>query len=145
MNPYIEMFQNALSEYRTDLEKLQQSRKPLDGIFGTGSSMKSDACHDRFDNRVQEILSQTVMDKAPTDAIGEAVSYVLSAAMPSQNMNNVDWFLIAIQRHCLPLVDHLTAEAAAVIAEHYEKLWPRRFRLPMQIELLKALKARANQ
>lgn len=145
MNSYVGKLREALESYRAEWAALEQNRKPLDGIFGTGSTVKSNACHDRFDSRVEETMRQMETDGAAGEEIGAAVAFVLSMAAPTAEMNSLDLFLVAVQRHCIPLIALLPGSQAAALAQRYEKTWPRRTRLPVQTELLKALKAQAKK
>lgn len=145
MNAYVEALRAALENYRTELAALQKDRKLLDGIFGTGSTVKSNACHERFDRAVEAVMEQLLADGASGDEIGEAAAFVLDAAEPGGAMNSLELYLVAVQRHCLPLIGLIPQEQAAALAQRYEKKWPRRFRLPVQTEILKALKARGKE
>ncbi len=82
---------------------------------------------------------------ASGDEIGEAAAFVLDAAEPGGAMNSLELYLVAAQRHCLPLIGLIPPEQAASLAQRYERRWPRRFRLPVQTEILKALKARGKE
>lgn len=144
MNEYVESLRAALETYRTELETLETNRKPLDGIFGTGSSVKTNACHERFDSAVAAVMARLRADGATGEEIGEAAAFVLEAADPDKKLSSLQLFLIAAQRHCLPLIGLIPQEQAALLARQYETRWPRRVRLPVQTEVLKALKARGK-
>lgn len=145
MNAYVDSLREALENYRTELKALEKNRKPLDGIFGTGSSVKTNACHERFDGAVEAVMTRLREEGASGDEIGEAAAFVLDAAEPGGAMNSLELYLVAAQRHCLPLIGLIPPEQAASLAQRYERRWPRRFRLPVQTEILKALKARGKE
>lgn len=145
MNAYVDSLREALENYRMELEALEKNRKPLDGIFGTGSSVKTNACHERFDHAVEAVMARLREDGASGEEIGEAAAFVLEMAEPDKRLSSLQLFLIAAQRHSLPLIGTIPREQAVSMARRYEKKWPRRFRLPVQTEILKALKAREKE
>lgn len=144
-NRYTELLREIRESYQAEVDALEKKKGFFDGMFGFGSSVRNDACNDRFDTKVNEILQQTLTDGATAEEIGDTVCWVLDQVLPQQGMEGIAINLMAIQRHCIPLVNALTAEKAGEISRWYEKNWKRTQRLPVQNELLKALKARAGK
>ena len=144
-NRYTELLLEAREIYQAEVDALEKKKHVFDGMFGFGSSVRNDACNDRFDSRVNEILQQALTDGATAEETGDTVCCVLDQILPQQGLEGTAINLIAIQRHCIPLVCRLTAEKAGEIARWFEKTWKRTQRLPVQNELLKALKARAGK
>lgn len=144
MNRYVELLREARETYRAEAEALAKNKHVFDGIFGTGSSVKNNACHDRFDARIEEILRQMTEEGAAAREIGEAVAFVLDGEAKNEAMSSVDIYLIAVQRHCLPLIALMPRESAAGLLERYVRAWPRHTRLPVQAEIVKRLKSRVQ-
>ena len=50
--------ESAFADYRRDLERYEQKKNPLGGLFGVGSSLKDDSCHDRLDERLEAAVGE---------------------------------------------------------------------------------------
>ncbi|MBQ6528489.1 MAG: hypothetical protein IJI38_08195, partial [Clostridia bacterium] len=69
MQELLAALEKAFQDYREDLEKAQRRTKPTDGLLGFGRSLKDDACHDRFDERIEEaVASLCTLPPSPEDA-----------------------------------------------------------------------------
>lgn len=136
MTPLIQAF----SDYRQDIEKCQRKLRPTDGLLGFGHGLKDDACHERFDERIQQAVGE-LSASSLTPAQAESVLRTLLLRDDVETWPlAAQWMLVAIQRHALPLIPLLNQEQAAGLAVSYEKRWPRHTRLPAQRDILKALK-----
>ena len=69
--------------------------------------------------------------------------FILAQAHEHRESRSAYWMLLASHALAIPLVELLSAEQAREIREYFEGEYPRRERLPVQKELLKALKDRA--
>lgn len=135
-----EEFQCVLSAYQEDLDRLAESLRPGDGVFGFGRVPGDDPCHERFDKRASELAeswAQPERDRAEAaDLVRRMLRCDRDLALPvyAQGM------LLAIQRHVLPLIPRLTEAEAREMRLWYEKQYPFFRRMPIQKDVLRALK-----
>ena len=134
--------EQALLDYRQDLENCERRRKPMDGLFGLGYRIQDDPCHTHLDERIKQATDGIcAAEPAPEDA-ERAVRMLLcidAQAWPESGR----LMLRAIQRHILPLIPLLPPDAAAALLREYAGRYKRWDRLPVQQQICKALKARA--
>ena len=64
MEEQLDMLRRAYEMYREELEAAERKQKPTDGLLGFGRSLKDDACHERFDERVAQAVSD-LCDQSP--------------------------------------------------------------------------------
>ncbi|MBQ7656512.1 MAG: hypothetical protein IJI53_07730 [Clostridia bacterium] len=144
MEELLSALEQAFADYRQDVDKYEQKRKPTDGLLGFGHSLKDEACHEKLDECVDKIVGEICQARpSPADA-KRAVSLLLSRDdLPSWPLA-AQWMLHAIERHSLPLIPFLSPESAAAFAKEYAARYKPWERLPAQKEVYKALKARAK-
>lgn len=136
---YMDRLQALLADYRADIDRLERSRKPTDGLLGFGKKPGDDACHDKMDERVRALAGEMTADP-DADGIAPALRLLLNAGTDETWPDHARWMLLAQQRHFLPLIPRLSAGERAELAALYDSLYPRRLRLPVQKQLAKALK-----
>ena len=142
MEDHFAALEQAFILYRQDLEDFAKKSKPTDGLLGFGRSLKNDACHDRFDERVKEAVEGIcAASPAPEDA-AKTVDLLLRYDAREWPLS-AQWMLRAIERHTLPLIPLLAPEAAAALQKEYAARYKPWDRLPAQQEVFKALKHRA--
>ena len=130
----------AFEQYRDDLGKAARKLKPTDGFLGFGHGLKDAHCHEAFDQKIGEIVCGTTPDTVDKQEAAAAVNRLLLNADECNWPDCAIWMLRAVQRHALPLIPRLAAEDAQMILKEYEKRYPRYDRLPVQREIIKALK-----
>ena len=142
MQELLAALEKAFQDYREDLEKAQRRTKPTDGLLGFGRSLKDDACHDRFDERIEEaVASLCTLPPSPEDA-EKAVRMLLLQERMDLPLS-AEWMLRAAERHALSLIPFLAPPAASQILADYQKRYRPWDRLPKQKEVLQALKKQA--
>jgi len=134
-----EEFTNTMNEYDAAVQEVQKNRKFFDGLLGMGTHPGSAACHDTMDRRVAEICGQAA-ESADAGEKAELVWAVFQAEGSWKGPEYARLMLAAIQRHTLPLISGLEETDRKELAEWYRKTYPRHKRLPMQEQVLKALK-----
>lgn len=128
--------------YYDDLKKALSGAKPFAGLFGFGSGPKDDPCHMRLIEDVKTYVSGLAEQNPTVEDAKAVVTYILT------EQKNVDkdslgyWTLMAAHGAALPLIGRLSREDALTLAEEYGRLVPKRERMPMQDQVLKALKRR---
>lgn len=143
MEELFSALEQAFRDYRLDLENYEKKAKPTDGLLGFGRSLKDDACHERLDTRVKEIVDAfCAAGPSPEDA-ERAVRLLLRPDDGKPWPLAAEWMLRAIERHTLPLIPYLSKDAAARFLREYGARYRRWERLPAQKEVYKALKEKA--
>ncbi len=137
--------EEAFDDYRTDLANASRRQKVTDGLFGFGHSLKDDACHDRFDERVaRAVRGICALEPTPEEA-EKAVRMILCPAEERFPQETAKWMLRAVERHAAPLIPFLDHLAAAGFLREYACRYPRWDRLPVQKEIFRALKMKAQR
>ncbi len=140
MDEILAALEQAFRDYRQDLENYLKKSRPTDGLLGFGHSLKDDSCHDRFDEHIQQAV-QGICEAEPSPETAEkAVRRLLFPEAGQDWPLAAEWMLGAIERHSLPLIPFLTKESAAAILKSYEGRYKPWNRLPVQKDVIKALK-----
>lgn len=128
--------------YLDTVETLERNRKPGEGLFGLTKGPADDPCHDRF----IEDLTAAIKDYAeqmPTSAeLAETLNYMYTVPLAYKELRSAYWMLIAAQGLSLDLIAGLDPADAAALFQSYGKAYPIWERLPVQRQVLTALKAR---
>ena len=134
----------AFTDYRRELEECQRKSKPTDGLLGFGHSIKDDPCHAQVDERVEKIAAE-IRDAGPSPQDAERAVLMLLARddTPAWPVS-AQFMLWALERHCIPLIPFLSSETAYGCLKKYDARYKRWDRFPAQVEVYKALKARAK-
>ena len=140
MEAYLAALEEAFAAYRQEIEDYNRKSNPLDGLLGFGRSLKNDACHDRFDERVASRVTEICQAGPDAETAEQAVRLLICRTdIPSWPMA-AQWMLRAAERHCIPLIPYLSRDAAAKLHREYAGRYRPWDRLPAQKEILKALK-----
>ena len=129
-----------LEEYDAAVAQLQGKRRWLDGLLGLGKHPGEDPCHDQLDERVKALCDEASGEEATAGGRLELVEGILRAEGRWKGPEFARLMLCAIQRHALPLIPLLEGADRARLAEWYAKACPRYRRLPVQEQVLAALK-----
>ena len=144
MEEYFAALSQAFTDYRRDVENYEQKRKPTDGLFGFGHSLQNDACNDCFDKSVEQAVTGLVNAGPSSEDAERAIRILFSQDMQTWPLA-AQWMLRAVERHGIPLVPFLTPAAAAVLQKEYAGRYRPWERLPVQKQLLQALKKAQNR
>lgn len=139
MDELMAALKQALADYRQDLDNYEKKRKPTDGLLGFGHPLQNDPCHERLDERVDKLIGQMQGLSPSSQEAGQAVRLLLfheDAAWPLA----AQWMLRALERHALPLIPFLAPDTAAQLQKEYASHYKPWDRLPVQKQVLKALK-----
>ena len=138
--------QQLESIYREYEEKLAQAEKQAGlfaGAFNMGDDPRKDVCNQMF----YEALGQWVRDFLKTDPnaceVSQAAEWILNYPALHRE-NGTYWMAYAAQGHARELIPLLEREEAGRLARDYGSRYPRRDRMPVQRELMKALSDRAG-
>ena len=132
--------QGILASYQEDLKQLDQSLRPGDGILGFGRVPGNDLCHERLDERIAALTKRVTQANSDRQEAAELVRMLLRCDAEFSLPVYAQTMLVAVQRHALPLISRLTRNEARELRLWYEKQYPRFKRMPVQKEVLRALK-----
>ena len=131
-------------DYIRKAEELERNRKIGAGLFGLTPGPADDPCHERFARELEELL-KACTDSAPaSEAAAEILRFQFQAPQAHQEPKSLYWMLIAVQGLGQILAERLNASDAALLADEYGALYPRRLRLPVQKQLLKTLERKGR-
>ena len=134
----IEEFRQLIAAYEAETDALGKQRRSIAGLFGMGKTPADDPCHDRLDKAVGEMCARAAEEDSPEEAAALAEA-VLRAEHGFDGYDYARLTMIALQRHALLLIPRLGPVEKAALAEWYLAIYPRRMRLPVQDQIVKAL------
>ena len=130
------------SDYIAAAEKVENERKPADGLFGMGKKPADDPCHDRFAEKLGDALKEIASCCSGSSEAKEILSYLYRLPKEHTEPVSIFWMLNAVHGLTLPLIDCLSHEDAVYLRKQYTSDYKRWERLPVQEDVVKALKAR---
>ena len=138
-----ESITGAYAAYLAGMENARRSGRSVDGLFGLGRNATAEQCQDAFVASLTSAVDNFAASRPEGQDVCDAVRFILAQAHEHRESRSAYWMLLASHALAIPLVELLSAEQAREIREYFEGEYPRRERLPVQKELLKALKDRA--
>lgn len=145
MEELLAELEQAFADYRTEVEACEKKSKPMDGLFGLGHSVKDDACHGRFDDRVSKAVGAICAAQPAPDDAASALRVLLARRDAETWPPSAQWMLRAAERHGLPLIPSLSAGDADALFKAYADRYKPWDRLPVQRKVFRALKEAANR
>lgn len=136
----IDSLQALYDGYLKDAIQVEKNRKPGEGIFGIGKRPSDDPCHDRFTENLKKFLEDFRASKPESAEVREALRYIYRAPKEHPEPKTAYWLLIAVQSLTPELISLLNGEDAAALAKEYTGIYKRWERLPIQKQILDALK-----
>ncbi len=140
MSEYTEKYQGIIEQYIEALAEADKHRKLGSGIFGIGPGPGDDPCHVVMDEQVAALTSEMAKNEADPAVIGELVKAVLEAEKSREWPEAARWAVLATQRHTIPLIAGMNQSDREDILAWFEKAYPRRLRMPIQKQIINALK-----
>ena len=77
MDETLASLKQAFGRYREEIEAYERKSKPTDGLLGFGRSLKDDACHERFDERVAQAVREMCAAQPAPDTAERAVRLLI--------------------------------------------------------------------
>ena len=130
----------AFDAYLDEVDEVMRRKKPGDGIFGAANGPQHHPCHARFDQLVGELTAQLSASSLSAEAAADIVGFLLHDESLDRGVDCARWMLLAVQRHCLPLIPRLSPDDAHSLCTWYEERYPRSMRFPAQEDIIKALR-----
>ena len=131
--------------YLDEAEAAERNRKPGAGWFGMKGGPADDPCHDRFADSLRGYFEELGGSGASGEFIRDEMAFVYTAPLAHPEPRAAYWMLIAVQGMTRPLIALLSPQDAAALGELMEKSFRRSQRMPVQVELIRELRARARQ
>lgn len=133
------------ADYLEKAREAERRRRPGDGLFGFGRKPADDPCHADF----LKALREAVEALAQTGSDGEmAETLRLICDAPSacaQEPPGIYWTLVAAHGAMPAGIPSLDRREARELYEHYAAAWPKVRRMPVQRQVLKALREAAER
>ena len=130
------------AEYLEQVARLMKDKKPADGLLGLGDAPQNAPCHTIFDQQVEAFTHQ--LSDLDAAELAEVVALLLRAEKEHPAPDCAAWMMIAAQRHSLTLIPRISEEMAAELLKWYAAAYPVFHRLPVQKEVIRQLKKRAQ-
>jgi hypothetical protein len=137
--------QSLYEAYLTEAHHAELAQKPTDGLFGFGKKAADDPCHDRFVVSLDNWLKKFADSTPDSATVRNALSFIYNAHAENRDYQSIYWVLIAVHGLTRNLVPLLNRDDASALLSEYTSAFPRYARLPVQKELLVALKKAANE
>lgn len=134
--------------YKAYLQQIQEAEKrlkPADGLFGMGEKLANAPCHEAFLEALRAFFDSMDTREDP-ERICQVLSYVYQAPFAYPQVHrSAYWMFLAVQGLTQQAIPCLRPEDAQALYLWYQKAYPRRERLPVQNQVLEALKRRGKQ
>lgn len=112
----------------------------IDAFLGRGGAAR-ERCQDDFMRALRDAVDAFLASEPEQEDVSAALEYMLSTASEHKKSGAAYWMLLASQGMALPLIELLGPAGAAELRKKYDRLYPRRTRLPVQAAVADALAA----
>jgi hypothetical protein len=144
MASWLSRLESLYHDYIDTVQELERNRKFGEGLFGMRSGPKDSPCHERFAEDVEKLLND-FGDTSPTsEDCAALLRYMFTVPEDWNDLKSVYWMLIAVQKFGIDLIGRLNPADAQALTELFIAKYPRRNRMPVQVQILKKLKQQAN-
>ena len=126
--------------YLSEAQRVEQERKPGEGIFGIGKKPSDHPCHDRFVSDLGTMLETFSLSHPASSDVRSVLDLICHAPKEHPEPTSAYWVLIAVQKLALPLITLLSPSDATALAREYAVIYKRWEQLPVQKQFLSALK-----
>lgn len=125
--------------YLETAEKLEQQRKPTDGLFGMGKKPSDDPCHEKFAEELEKALDEMAGEDVSSGEAAAVLGYIYDMPQGHREYASIFWMLVAVHGLTEKLIDKLSPEDAASLKKRYGANYKRWERLPAQQKIYSAL------
>ncbi|MBP1535088.1 MAG: hypothetical protein IK999_13330 [Ruminococcus sp.] len=126
-------------DYLETAKKLEEQRKPTDGLFGMGKKPADDPCHEKFADDLEKALDEMAAEDISAQEAAQVLGYIYDMPVRNGEYQSIYWMLVAVHGLTEKLIDKLTAEDAAKLKKSYGANFKRWERLPAQQKVYAAL------
>ena len=127
--------------YETYKEKSLEVRRKAPvfaGILGLGSDPRRHPCHEEFYEDTIKWTDEFVKTAPSAETAMEAAQFILEEADKNRDVDAY-WFLFVAVGNLRPMIPFLTKEQCKTLAARFDELYPKRERMPVQVETYKKL------
>ena len=129
------------SAYIEYVSQLEAEKSPTDGLLGFGKKISDDSCHDRFAEKLEDMLKEFADCEPSSDEVYAVMEFICHAPAEYSEPESAYWMLNAVHGLVIGLAERLSYDDAQRLMVQYEKDIPRHKRLPVQKKLYKTLKS----
>lgn len=132
-------------EYIEETIRLEKDRKVTEGLMGMGRGLGSHPCHDRFPERLEQVLDALAASAPSSADAAEILAYMYDAPLKNKGNKLAFWMLQAVHSLTDRLIGFLTPEDAAALSALYAESYPTTARVPAQKKIAALLRSRAGE
>lgn len=132
--------QTLIEEYAEKAAELERNRKVGEGLFGITPGPADNPCHDKFVEDLRQMLGQFAAQDPLSGQVLPVLETVYGAAQAHQTVQSAYWMLMAVHGLTVDLIPLLNQADATALLSRYEAQFPRRVRMPVQKQVISALK-----
>ena len=140
----LEALKSCYRDYLKLTETLAEKASPTAGLLGLTAGPEDDPRHEEFYDRVGVLTAELLAAQPDDAALLAAAELILRSAAERGTGDLAYGFLFAAQKHAGPLIPLLSKEDCARLRDEYDRLYPKRDRMPVQREVFRLLKRRAG-
>ena len=140
----LEQLQELYRVYEAQAEAAKAKSPYFARVLGMGNDYRNHPCNDQFDEGVEKALQEFLASDPDGETAGQVLAWVLMTAADHKGQATY-WYLYAMHRFALPLIELAEPALCADLQERYNKAYPRIERMPAQAAVYKALGKRAKK
>lgn len=138
----IEAFRKVYEKYLDQAAKAEQDRKIEDGLLGLGKRPSDDPCHDAFWKDMETLISSFLSDGPDENDVRDVLDFIYRAPTENKEFLSSYWMLVAVHGLTTDLISLLDQDDAKALLKQYKQAYPSWDRLPVQKQVLEALRSR---
>ena len=131
-------------QYDEEATLVRKKASPADGLFGFGNDPKNHPCHELFYEDIGK-WTKAFLETKPNAQDALAAARFLIEAPKTRASRESYWMMYAAQGWCRELVGLMDAAGCAQLRTLFDELYPKRDRMPVQLELLKTLNKKSGR
>ena len=140
MNPWLQELEQLYSDALEKIKLAAADRRFGEGILGIGRKMSDEPCHMELLNGVKKRMEE-MGQAATSQEAREAIRYVCERPECYQSVEaSIYWTMLCAHGQTVAAIPRLNAQDAVELYNWYQKAYPKRTRLPIQNNVVKALK-----
>ena len=140
----LQQLQERYRQYDEEANLVRKKAAPADGLFGFGNDPKNHPCHELFYEDIGKWTKAFLASDPDLEQSCAAARFLITAPVECSSKESY-WMMYAAQGWCRELVCRLDAGDCGKLRDVFDRLYPRRDRMPVQQELYKALKKGAGK
>lgn len=135
----LEEVKELYSSYTDKVMQLKLNKKLTDGIFGMGTRISDDPCHEEFAKALEDLLKRFEESSPGSSEVRELLEYIYLYPYGHKDIVSVYWMTTAVHSLTLDIIKLLDAKSASELRKQYITLCPKLKQLPVQKKICRAL------